>query len=450
VGAIRVRTITELVDVVVMSARDRPRLVARARHGPPRLGIITNSGGTGILCADAAVATGLRVPSVGAALRERLARMLPSYATPQNPLDLTGHYITHPEVLDGVAEAFLESGDVDALLIYLGIIGQLYQMDRVVESFAHLAKTATLPVVAVWQAGDPATGARIASTGLPCFDDLDRAVTALARGALTNNASARAVAAAGRRPAQRRGAAARAIDIARDTRRRGCRVLAPAAGRELLSLYGIAVPEGAVCHSAGASAATAARLGFPVVAKIDSDKIPHKSDLGGVRVGITTADEAARAYEEIVASVAKHAPTASLGGVRVERQHAGVELVLGIVADPVLGSFVSIGPGGVLVELVADVVMRRLPLQVGDAEAMLVAMRTHALLGGYRGTLPVDRAALVDVIERWAVLAHDLAGELVEAEINPLLAGSDGTVAADILVTLAGYGSNAGSKGSDT
>lgn len=447
VGAIRVRTITELVDAATLAARDRPEFVPRAV--PPRLGIITNSGGTGILCADAAVAGGLRVPSVGAALRERLARILPPYATPQNPLDLTGHYITHPEALDEVSAAFLESGDVDALLIYLGIIGHLYQVDRIVESFARLARAATLPVVVVWQAGDPMVGARIASTGLPVFDDLDRAVTALARGALTSRTAARSVARTGPRAFPPSDAAVRAIDIARDARRRGRRVLGPAAGRELLSLYGIAVPEGVVCHSADASATAAARLGFPVVAKIDSDEIPHKSDVGGVRVGITTADEAARAYDEIVAGIAKHAPRASLGGVRVERQHGGIELVLGTVSDPVLGSFVSIGPGGVLVEVIADVVMRRLPLDAGDAEAMLDAMRTRSLLSGYRGAPAVDLIALVDVMERWAALASDLVGDIAEAEINPLLAGPDGAVAADVLVSVAAPGTNSELEGID-
>jgi acyl-CoA synthetase (NDP forming) len=447
VGAIRVRTITELVDAVALEARHRGAGArVGSRVGTRRLGIITNSGGTGVLCADAAVASGLQVPRVDAALRNRLAASLPSYATPQNPLDLTSHYITHPEVLDEVAAAFLESGDVDALLIYLGIIGQLYRVDRIVESFARLARTATLPVVAVWQAGDPAVGAQIASTGLPVFDDLDRAVAALAHAdapaprAPAPRAATLGGAPAGARPAPRADGKPRALEILRHARERQRRVLEPAAGREILACYGIASAEGALCRSTDDAAAAAARLGYPVVAKIESGDVAHKSEVGGVRVGIGSASEAARAYDEIVADITQHAPRAVIAGVRIERQHAGVELVLGMISDPVLGGYVSIGPGGVLVEVIADVVTRRLPLEAGEAAGMLDAMRARALLDGYRLRPPADRAALVDAIERWAALAGDLSGEIAEAEINPLLAGPDGAVAADVLITLTSRG----------
>jgi acetate---CoA ligase (ADP-forming) len=433
VGAIRVRTIAELVDAIALAARDRPGPVPAKSVGPPRLGVITNSGGTGILGADAAVAIGLRVPAVGPALRERLAQSLPAYATPQNPLDLTGHYISHPEVLDHVAAAFLESGEVNALLIYLGVIGRLYQTDRIVASFARIAERAVVPVVAVWQAGDPDVGTRIAATGLRVFDDLDRAVTALAR-VLSAGAVDRTVVHAP--PRGSLPGAARARMIVRDARRHGRRILGPAESRELLSLYGIAAPEGVMCHSAADAAAAAARLGFPVVMKIESDEITHKTDVGGVRIGIASGAAAADAYRAITTGVAGHAP-GPIAGVRVERQLTGVELALGMVSDIALGPYISIGPGGVLVEVIADVATRRLPLEAGDAENMLDATRSRALLSGYRGAAPVDRRALVGVIERWAALAGDLAGDVLEAEINPLVANPDGAWAADILVTVA-------------
>jgi acetyltransferase len=448
VGAVRVRTIAELVDAAALAARDRSRSApfpgdgAAHTGGAARVGIITNSGGTGILGADAAVSAGLRVPSVSPALRGRLARILPSFATPQNPVDLTGHFIAHPEMLDHAAEAFLESGEVDALLIYLGIIGRLYRLDQIVASFARLAETAGLPVVSVWQAGEAAAGARIASTGIPVFDDLDRAVAALA--AVLSRGRAGMPDAGGRPRTTVARDTARARSIVRDARRAGRRALGPAESRELLSLYGIATPDGALCRSADDAAAAAARIGFPVVAKVESDGVMHKTDAGGVRVGIGSAGDAARAYREILAGAERHAPGAPLAGVRVERQHTGAELVLGLTSDPALGPFISVGPGGVLVELMADVVTRRLPLESGDAEAMLAAMRSRVLLDGYRGTAPADRRALVGVIERWEALAGDLAADVAEAEINPLLAGPDGAWAADILITLRGPSSAVG------
>jgi acyl-CoA synthetase (NDP forming) len=433
VGAIRVRSIAELVDAVALAARDRSGPALPARAGAPRLGIITNSGGTGILSADAAVAAGLRVPVVGSELRERLAPVLPAFATPQNPVDLTGHYISHPEMLDQVAAAFLESGDVDALLIYLGMIGHLYPLERIVTTFDRIATSAALPVVVVWQAGEPTAGARIASSGLPVFDDLDRAIAALSK--LLSIRRIERLVAQTSGEASPSGAASRARALARDARRRSSRVLGPSAGREILFLYGISAPESVVCQSADDAAVAAGRLGFPVVMKIESDEIAHKTDLGGVRIDIRSVDDARRAYEQITNDIDRRAGVPATA-VRVERQVAGIELVLGMISDPALGPYISIGPGGVLAELISDVAVRRLPLEPGGAERMLESTRIRTLLDGYRGASPADRRALVDVIERWAALARDIAGEVDEAEINPLIAGPDGAWAADVLITL--------------
>jgi acetate---CoA ligase (ADP-forming) len=445
VGAVRLRTLRELVDAAVLSASFTPPAPSHSRarsSGAPRLGIITNSGGASILAADAAVSRGMRVPQASPDLARALARALPEYAVPQNPLDLTGYYVSHPEALDQTAELFARSGEFDALLIYLGIIGQLYQLERIVETFDKLASAAPVPVILVWQAGDETVGRQIAATGVPVFDDVDRAIAALPAlfdaagpadrgGPLHGTISHRAHPG----PDDRARAAARSVVAAA---RRAGRALSPTEMRGVLDAYGIPGAGGVVCRTPEEAMAAVAALGTPVVLKIDSPDIAHKTEAGGVKVGIATPEGAGAAFREIIASVGSRRQGARIDGVRVEPMRSGVEMIIGMLTDPALGIFVTLGLGGVLVELIRDVVMRRLPLAPGEPARMLADLRGRALLEGFRAAAPADVAAVIDVLERWSALAWELAADLSEAEINPLIVGPEGTgaVAVDVMMTL--------------
>jgi acyl-CoA synthetase (NDP forming) len=430
-GAVRVQTMRELVDAVVLASRLDPGRVeagARTVRGA-RLGVLTNSGGASILAADAAVLQGLEIPRPSEALTATLRSMLPAYAVAQNPLDLTGYYLTHPEVFDAAAEAFAESGEVDALLIYFGIIGSLYPVDRIVESFHGLTARSSLPVVVVWQAGDEEIGRRIAERGLPVLDDIDRAVSALAR---LVQASRVCRPAPVLRPSDERSRAARSILSA--ARAEGRRTLGPAEARTLLQAYGIPIPTARICRTPEETAEAVRAVGVPAVIKAEHAQLVHKTEAGGVRVWVTSPEAAAQAHREIVESVAR---TASLqvDVVRVEPQVEGAEIILGTIIDPALGPMITVGLGGILVEVLRDVATRRLPLAPGDAEEMLSDLRGRTLLDGFRGRPPADRASLIDAIYGWATLVWDLRDDLEEAEINPLIVGpaGKGAVAADVL-----------------
>jgi len=220
-------------------------------------------------------------------------------------------------------------------------------------------------------------------------------------------------------------------------RRRGGESLSEQDSKALLEAYGIALPKERIATSPGEAAKAAKKIGFPVVMKIVSADILHKSDLGLVAVGVRDEDDARRTFKRLRATAKKGAPTAGVDGVLVAQMVPGVETVAGIARDDLFGPVVMFGLGGVFVEVLHDVTFRVPPFTARDATAMLDELRGAELLRGVRGQPAADRAALVDVLMKMQRLAVDLSDDVAEVDINPLLAGPHGAVAADALVVLA-------------
>ncbi|MBI3078472.1 MAG: acetate--CoA ligase family protein [Deltaproteobacteria bacterium] len=205
----------------------------------------------------------------------------------------------------------------------------------------------------------------------------------------------------------------------------------------VLDLAGIRVTRAGVAGTVTEAVALARELGFPVVMKIVSPDILHKSEAGGVRVGVTSEREVRAAYRALVARARAVRPTAAIRGILVQAQvAAGVEAIVGSTTDPQFGPVVMFGAGGLLVELLGDVTFRVAPLTRDDAADMLAEIRATKLLDGFRGQPPVDRAALVDAIVRLGTLAYELRDEIREVEVNPLILARDGVTAVDALLTL--------------
>ncbi|MBI2369031.1 MAG: acetate--CoA ligase family protein [Deltaproteobacteria bacterium] len=205
----------------------------------------------------------------------------------------------------------------------------------------------------------------------------------------------------------------------------------------VLDLAGIRVTRAGVAGTVTEAVALARELGFPVVMKIVSPDILHKSEAGGVRVGVTSEREVRAAYRALVARARAVRPTAAIRGILVQAQvAAGVEAIVGSTTDPQFGPVVMFGAGGLLVELLGDVTFRVAPLTRDDAADMLAEIRATKLLDGFRGQPPVDRAALVDAIVRLGTLAYELRDEIREVEVNPLILAREGVTAVDALLTL--------------
>jgi acyl-CoA synthetase (NDP forming) len=205
----------------------------------------------------------------------------------------------------------------------------------------------------------------------------------------------------------------------------------------VLADYGIAVTRERLATDRDAAAALAAEIGFPVALKIQSPGIPHKTEAGGVRIGVADAAAAARAFDEIVASARRHAPQAQIDGVLVQEMVAGgTEVILGVNNDPLFGPAVMAGFGGIFAEVLRDVSFRLAPVALSEAHAMLRELRAFPILDGARGRPKADVEALAQAIVRLSALAVDLGDALAELDINPLfvLPAGRGVRAGDALI----------------
>ncbi|HYT96385.1 MAG TPA: acetate--CoA ligase family protein, partial [Casimicrobiaceae bacterium] len=207
-------------------------------------------------------------------------------------------------------------------------------------------------------------------------------------------------------------------------------------GKLVCDAYGIPVPKEGVASSAAEAAKLAASMGFPVVLKIVSPDILHKTEAGGVLVGLKSADDVQKGYDTIVANAKKYNAKANLQGVQVQQMLAGgQEVIVGAVTDPSFGKLVAFGLGGVLVEVLKDITFRLAPATRDDALSMLDGVAAAEILKGVRGAQPVNRDALADVIVNVSQLISDFP-DIVEMDLNPVFATPQGAIAADVRIVL--------------
>jgi succinyl-CoA synthetase beta subunit len=207
--------------------------------------------------------------------------------------------------------------------------------------------------------------------------------------------------------------------------------------KALLALAGIPVPAETVATSAAHAARVARRMGFPVVLKIVSSDLPHKSDVGGVQLGVRSQQEVRRAYAQIISRVRKASRSARIEGVLVQPHLTGREVILGATHDAQLGPVVVFGLGGTAVEILGDVAFRLVPIAERDAREMLREIRSAPLLRGYRGTPAVDTTSIVRALLNLSRLMCRFSGVIQEVEINPMLMTPRGGVAVDAMAVLA-------------
>src|SRR5437762_8949883 len=207
-------------------------------------------------------------------------------------------------------------------------------------------------------------------------------------------------------------------------------------GKLVCDAYGIAVPKEGVASSAADAAKLATSMGFPVVLKIVSPDILHKTEAGGVLVGLKSADDVQKGYDTIIANAKKYNAKANLQGVQVQQMLAGgQEVIVGAVTDQSFGKLVAFGLGGVLVEVLKDITFRLAPATRDDALSMLDGVAAAEILKGVRGAQPVSREALATLIENVSRLVADFP-EIAELDLNPVFASAQGAIAADVRIVL--------------
>jgi acetate---CoA ligase (ADP-forming) len=418
-GAVRAQTVEELFDLARLFA-SQP--LPRGR----RVAIVTNGGGLGIVAADAARGAGLAVDPLDAGVAERLARVLPATATIHNPLDLVGD-ADAPRY--GAALASLTPDAADALLVILTAQATT-DAQAVARMISAHVRGWPIPVTTAFVGGPHVAAARttLERAGLPCYPFPERAAQALARAAELGERREKRIAASRSAPPELPDSAYRHLEALRGRRPRalGMSDLGP-----LLEAAGLPVVPTRFAATAAEAATAAADVGTPVALKIVSRDVSHKSEVGGVRLGLTSPDAVRVAAEAMMAEVRGHCPRARLEGFVVQRMaEGGHELLLGMVRDAQFGPLVVVGFGGIYVEIVADTSARPAPISLADALEMLDELKMAPALRGARGRPPVDCDQLAKAIVAFGALAAE-ATELAELEINPLVAGPTSVVAVD-------------------
>lgn len=425
-GVTRVDGLDELQDTSMMLARAKP----------PRgdgVCIYAISGGTGAHMADMAAAAGLRLPDLTPATQKALHQWIPEYLRVSNPVDNGGAPSADergPKILD----ALIKDPNVD--LIICPITGALASMSMPLarDLVAAQAKT-DKPICVIWgspTSNDEAYVDVLLKSQLPVFRTFSNCVGAVKAYFDYHEFRAR-YRSPFDKPVTRRSPAAAATDPLFAE----AGALSEWSSKQVLSAYGIRVTRDELVGSAAEAAKAAGTIGFPVVMKASSPDLLHKSDLGLVKVGVSSAADVKRAYAELVESVAARAPKARLEGVIVsEMVSGGVECAVGVSQDDLFGPTIMFGLGGVFIEVLKDVTFRIPPFDKAEARRMIEEVKGFPLLTGARGRPKADLNALVDTIMKVQRLAVDHAGSLAELDINPLVVLPKGAVALDALVVV--------------
>jgi acyl-CoA synthetase (NDP forming) len=430
-AAYRQAGILEVRDIDEISDAARAFLGKRLPRGN-RVAALGSSAGSCILFTDRCAELGLEMATLAPETEAALAEVLPAFGSPRNPVDVTADIFNNPSAFLRAVELVLADSGVDQLgVLYAGLSGEIsLACNRAV---VKAAAKSDKPVMLAWTARRHRAEAAyrlVEEAGIPYFASPVR--LANAAGALARFAQFRAR------------AAQRASLFAEDASAPG-----PAAARSgplsetqsksLVASWGIPSTRDVLVRPGEDPVAAARGLAYPLVAKIASADIAHKSEAGGVVVGVRNAVELASAVEQVTQRARAYAPQAHIEGVLIcEMVTDGVEMLLGVTEDPVFGPTVALGLGGVAAEALHDVAYRVAPFDEAEARAMIGELRGARLLGAFRNRPPADVEALAHAVARVSQAAYTLRARLAELDINPLfvLPQGQGVVAGDALVVL--------------
>ncbi len=382
--------------------------------------ILSVSGAAGAILADALSLNGADVPTLPEDVQASLRASIPAFGMVSNPVDLTGNLVNSNDFLFDAIKLTFQPDSIDALLVYLPGKFLAQAMDQLERAAA--ASDKLIIAIDTYAMADRE---RLTAAGICYFDDMDRAARAIAAyGAWRRNNAAQIAAPAPKAhwPAFPAGASA----------------LSETEAKEALAEFGVPVVSDTLVQTEAEARQAAEKIGYPLVLKLVSPDIAHKTEYGLIRLSLKNADDVASAFNEVIAK-AQALPGVRIEGVTLEPMlSGGVEILAGVTRDPVFGWMLTIGLGGVWTELMKDVRHRLLPVDAAGAEEMLRGLKGYKLLDGYRGAPKADVAAAAKAIE--ALGAAVLAGgeRLREVEINPLLVMQQGrgAVAVDALVLL--------------
>ena len=398
------------------------------------IAIITNAGGLGVMSADAAFdAANINAVKFSEETIEEIKRRVPTVAGLTNPIDVRGD--AKPEYFREVIDIVTKDPNVGGLVI-MGSPLDTADLESVAKIIVEMRDDIPVPTVVCFAGGHKCDKANaILKEGkVPTYPTPDRAIHALSvlrtytirKDEHHDPLSVPAV--SGRATSEK---------IIAKVRAEGRGSLTEAEGKEIFAAYGIPTPGEALVNSADDAAKACDKIGYPVVMKIVSPDIQHKTDVGGVVVGVKDADAAKAAYDRIMASCTKAVPNARIDGVSIQQMVSGQEVILSMIRDPQFGPVISFGLGGIYVEILREISQAHVPMTEQQLDSMIKSTKAYKLMSGARGLPEADIEAMKDVIKRMVLIAVENP-EIHELEINPVIVGlkGKGCWAVDALCTL--------------
>ncbi|MEM1513112.1 MAG: acetate--CoA ligase [Candidatus Jordarchaeales archaeon] len=425
IGIIRVNRVEELFDLALAFSK-------QPLPGGEEIAIVTNAGGPGIVTADACEERKVRLASFKDETISRLRDSLPKAASIYNPVDVLGD--ADEQRYRKALETVLEDPRVGGCMVILSPQAMTKPMEIAV-AVAQLSKRHNKPLIAVFMGGESVLEANrfLSLNGIPCYFFPERAVNAMS-GMIKYSRI--------RRRDHEEGYVTFDVDrekvrgILKTVRDDERTVLLAHEAFAVASAYGIPVPRGDIARSEEEAVGVAERVGYPVVMKVVSPQILHKTDVGGILLNLNDPDDVRRGYYSILSNVHNYVPQARVYGVYVQRMiEQGKEFIVGMTRDLTWGPMLAFGLGGIYVNLVEDVSFRIVPVTRSEAFQMVTETKAYRLIQGFRGEPPLDLEAILDVILRISQLSMDFP-EINEIDVNPLFAYPKGCVALDVKITI--------------
>jgi acyl-CoA synthetase (NDP forming) len=418
-GITRARNEEHMLDVVeVLAACKMPE-----GRG---LGIVTQSGGAGVLMADRAEEAGLQLAELAAETRDALAGIIPGFGATGNPVDVTGQFVADPRLLLDSVRIVMEDPQVHVGIVWLQLMDG--HVERLVEIFNKINKIVIKPWVVCWVAAPDAALIKLRAAGIAVLRGAEPAVDAVS--ALVRYAEAR-------RNWLSDAPARKALQLPKPELPASAGAVGSMEGQALLQSFGVATAAAKLATTANEAVAAAKALGYPVVLKIESPDILHKTEAKGVALNLGDDAAVRGAFSALIANAKQYKVDARIAGVLVQAMAKGdVELVIGLKRDPTFGPVVMVGLGGVLIEVFKDVVFRAAPVTKAEALRMLDELKSKVILDGVRGKPPVDKIALAKMISAVSCFGAGAGPRLAELDLNPVLAGPQGVTAVDWLMVL--------------
>ncbi len=425
-GVLRAASIEQLFDYSVAFAYQPP---LKGRN----IAIVTNAGGPGIMATDALESNGMKLAALAPETIETLRPKLPASANVYNPVDVIGDALA--DRYEHAVKTVIADANVDGILVIL--TPQVYtQIEETAQVIGRLAATADKPILACFM-GEERVGPGIKILNehrVPNYSFPERAVGSLKAMADYWESSHLPMPKYESFPVDRD----RVARLFERVRSDGRLSLGDAEARDVMEAYGFRIPRSVLAKTVDEAVEAARTIGYPVVMKVASPDILHKSDIGGVRLNVRDAEQLRDLFDLLIYRAQRHMPDADIWGVQVQEMvPRGKEVIIGVNRDPQFGPLLMFGLGGIYVEVLKDVTFRIAPVSRAEATEMIDEIRSYHLLRGVRGEQPSDLDAIVDAILRVSQLVTDFP-EIVEMDINPLMVheAGRGAVAVDMRFVL--------------